>query len=675
MEHIGNIVVNDNTSRKKAFDVPVVPPYKEEPFKGSKQIFDELGAKKLSQWILDQDRLLLTDTTMRDAHQSLMATRMRTVDLLKVAKSMNYNIRDIFSMEMWGGATFDVAYRFLHEDPWHRLDVLRKAMPNLLMQMLVRGNNTVGYKNYPDNVVKKFIKESSEGGIDIFRIFDSLNWIEGMRLAIEETIANGKIAEGTMCYTGDILDETRDKYTLEYYVNLAKELEKVGCHIIGIKDMSGLLKPYAAHKLVKALKNEISIPIHLHTHDTTGNGVATVLMAAEAGVDIADTAINSMSGLTSQPALNSVVAALENTSRSTRIDLDAIDRISAYWAAVRPVYENFESDLKSGTTEIYKYEIPGGQYSNLKPQVESFGLGHKFKEVKEMYKDVNQMVGDIIKVTPSSKMVGDMSIFMVQNDLTPENIYEKGANLDYPDSVVTYFKGMMGQPYGGFPEKLQKIVLKDEKPITVRPGKLLDPEDYEADKNYLRTIMDHEPSDRDVTSYSLYPKVFEEYVTNFTKYDQLWRMGSDVFFHGLQEGETAEISVDEGQKMIVTLVEIGRLKDDGKRTVTFEINGSRRSVDIEDHTRPMVSTGVSDTLMADENNPNQVGASIPGTVAKINVAVGDKVKESQPLMVLEAMKMETNVISPRDGVIAHISVKEGDSIESGQLLIELEGED
>ena len=675
MEHIGNIVVNDNTSRKKAFDVPVVPPYKEEPFKGSKQIFDELGAKKLSQWILDQDRLLLTDTTMRDAHQSLMATRMRTVDLLKVAKSMNYNIRDIFSMEMWGGATFDVAYRFLHEDPWHRLDVLRKAMPNLLMQMLVRGNNTVGYKNYPDNVVKKFIKESSEGGIDIFRIFDSLNWIEGMRLAIEETIANGKIAEGTMCYTGDILDETRDKYTLEYYVNLAKDLEKVGCHIIGIKDMSGLLKPYAAHKLVKALKNEISIPIHLHTHDTTGNGVATVLMAAEAGVDIADTAINSMSGLTSQPALNSVVAALENTSRSTRIDLDAIDRISAYWAAVRPVYENFESDLKSGTTEIYKYEIPGGQYSNLKPQVESFGLGHKFKEVKEMYKDVNQMVGDIIKVTPSSKMVGDMSIFMVQNDLTPENIYEKGANLDYPDSVVTYFKGMMGQPYGGFPEKLQKIVLKDEKPITVRPGKLLDPEDYEADKNYLRTIMDHEPSDRDVTSYSLYPKVFEEYVTNFAKYDQLWRMGSDVFFHGLQEGETAEISVDEGQKMIVTLVEIGRLKDDGKRTVTFEINGSRRSVDIEDHTRPMVTAGVSDTLMADESNPNQVGASIPGTVAKINVAVGDKVKESQPLMVLEAMKMETNVISPRDGVIAHIFVKESDSIESGQLLIELEGED
>lgn len=677
MEHIGNIAVNDSTSAKKTFDVPIVPPFKEENYRGSKQIFDQLGAKKLSEWILDQDRLLLTDTTMRDAHQSLMATRMRTIDMLKVAKSMNYNIRNIFSMEMWGGATFDVAFRFLHEDPWKRLDLLREAMPNLLMQMLIRGNNTVGYKNYPDNVVKRFIKASAEGGIDIFRIFDSLNWIEGMRLAIDETLANGKIAEGTMCYTGDILDESRDKYTLEYYVNLAKELESIGCHIIGIKDMSGLLKPYAAHKLVKALKNEVSLPIHLHTHDTTGNGVATVLMAAEAGVDIADTAINSMSGLTSQPALNSVVAALENTDRNTGIALDAIDKISAYWAAVRPVYENFESDLKSGTTEIYKYEIPGGQYSNLKPQVESFGLGHKFKEVKEMYKDVNDMVGDIIKVTPSSKMVGDMSIFMVQNGLTPENILEKGKNLDYPDSVVSYFKGMMGQPYGGFPEDLQKIVLKDEEPITVRPGKLLEPEDYEADRKHLQELMDGEPTERDLISYSLYPKVFDEFVENFNKYEQIWRMGSDVFFHGLQENETAEISVAEGQTMIVTLVEVGRLQDDGKRTLTFEINGSRRSIDIVDKTRPIRTSGGSadGALMADEDNPLEIGASIPGTVAKINVSVGDEVKESQPLMVLEAMKMETNVIAPQDGVIEHISVKEGDSVKSGQLLIEFAGEE
>lgn len=671
MEYIGNIVVNDKTTANTSFDVPVVPEFEETDYRGSKQIFDELGADKFSQWILDQKRLLLTDTTMRDAHQSLMATRVRTIDLLKIAKAMNYNMRDLFSMEMWGGATFDVAYRFLHEDPWERLDLLREAMPNLLMQMLVRGNNTVGYKNYPDNVVKKFIKESAEFGIDVFRIFDSLNWIEGMRLAIEETIANGKIAEGTMCYTGDILDESRDKYSLQYYVDLAKELEKTGCHIIGIKDMSGLLKPYAAQKLVRALKNEVAVPIHLHTHDTTGNGVATILMAAESGVDIADTAIDSMSGLTSQPALNSVVAALENTSRKTGSDLEKVDRISNYWSAVRPVYANFESDLKSGTTEIYKYEIPGGQYSNLKPQVESFGLGHKFREVKEMYKAVNEMVGDIIKVTPSSKMVGDMSIFMVQNGLTPQNIYEKGASMDYPDSVVTYFKGMMGQPYGGFPERLQKIVLKDEKPITVRPGLLLEDEDYEADREYLRTIMHREPEERDLTSYSLYPKVFEEFAKNYAKYDELWRMGSDVFFHGLKEGETAEIAVSEGQTMIVTLVEIGKLKEDGTRTLTFEINGSRRSINIEDHTRPMPTTGGSGTIMADENNPLEVGASIPGTVVKVNVAIGETVKESQPLMVLEAMKMETNVITPQSGVVENIYVAAGDAVESGQLLIEL----
>lgn len=672
MEYIGNIVVNDQNTLEKTFDVPIVPQFEEKNYKGTKQIFDELGAKKLSQWILDQDRLLLTDTTMRDAHQSLMATKVRTRDLMKIAKATNYNMSQLFSMEMWGGATFDVAYRFLHEDPWDRLRLLRERMPNLLMQMLVRGNNTVGYKNYPDNVVKKFIAESAELGIDVFRIFDSLNWIEGMRLAIDETIASGKIAEGTMCYTGDILDEKRDKYSLQYYVNLAKELEKTGCHIIGIKDMSGLLKPYAAHKLVKALKNEVSLPIHLHTHDTTGNGVASILMAAEAGVDIADTAVDSMSGLTSQPALNSVVAALENTSRSTGMDLDKINEISNYWAAVRPVYANFESDLKSGTTEIYKYEIPGGQYSNLKPQVESFGLGHKFKEVKEMYRSVNKMVGDIIKVTPSSKMVGDMSIFMVQNELTPENIFEKGKSLDYPDSVITYFKGMMGQPYGGFPEDLQKLVLKNEKPITVRPGLLLEDEDFESHREYLKGIMDREPTEYDLTSYALYPKVFEEYVKNSSKYNNLWRMGSDVFFHGLMEGETTEIEIDEGKTVIVTLVEVGKLHEDGRRRLTFEINGSRRNIYMEDKTKPLgTSNKIQSVTMADPDNIKEIGSSIPGTIVKTLVNEGDKVKESQPLLVIEAMKMETNIIANSDGIISSVHVKEGESVESGQLVITL----
>ncbi|MDO5301299.1 MAG: pyruvate carboxylase [Tissierellia bacterium] len=675
MEYIGNIVVNE-PHLKKSFDVPQVPALDPAPEKGTKQIFDELGPEKFSEWILKEQGLLLTDTSMRDAHQSLIATRVRTLDLLKIAKAYNNNMSNLFSMEMWGGATFDVAYRFLHEDPWERLRLLREAMPNLLMQMLVRGNNTVGYKNYPDNVVKKFIKESAEEGIDVFRIFDSLNWLESMRLAIDETRNAGKIAEAAMCYTGDILDESRDKYSLQYYVNLGKELEKAGANILGIKDMSGLLKPYAAKKLITALKNEVSIPIHLHTHDTTGNGVATILMAAQSGVDIADTAVNSMSGLTSQPALNSVVAALENTNRQTGIDLDKADGISNYWSAVRPVYAQFESDLKSGTTEIYKYEIPGGQYSNLKPQVESFGLGSKFQEVKEMYRKVNAMVGDIIKVTPSSKMVGDLSIFMVQNNLTPENIYEKGANLDYPDSVVTYFKGMMGQPYGGFPEELQKIVLKDEKPITVRPGLLLEDEDFEGDREFLQSIMNREVTELDVTSYALYPKVFEEYARNGAKYHNLWRMGSDVFFHGLQEGETAEISLDEGKTMIVTLVEVGRLKEDGMRELTFEINGSRRRVLVEDKTKPIFSKDAGMSVrLADPNNPNEVPSSIPGTVIKTYKQAGDTVEESEPILVVEAMKMETNIIAPKKGVLEEIYVKEGDSVESGQLVVLLKSEE
>ncbi len=669
MKYIGEIVVNDPNAITKSFDVPIVPPVEIIEYEGTKQLLDELGPEKLMEWVLNEDRLLLTDTTMRDAHQSLMATRVRTKDLMKIAEATNYNMKELFSVEMWGGATFDVAYRFLHEDPWERLRILREKMPHLLLQMLVRGNNTVGYKNYPDNVVGKFIRESAEAGIDIFRIFDSLNWLEGMKLAIDETLNVGKIAEGTMCYTGDILDEYRDKYSLEYYVNLAKELEKTGCHILGIKDMSGLLKPYAAKKLITALKNEISIPIHLHTHDTTGNGVATILMAAEAGVDIADTAVNSMSGLTSQPALNSVAAALEHTDRQTGLNLQKVEEISNYWAAVRPVYANFESELKSGTTEIYEYEIPGGQYSNLKPQVESFGLGHKFKEVKEMYRQVNHMMGDIIKVTPSSKMVGDMSIFMVQNGLTPENIYEKGKHLDYPDSVITYFKGMMGQPYGGFPKDLQKMVLKGEKPIDVRPGLLLEPEDFDGIRNHLETLMKREPTEEEVTSYALYPSVFEEYVKNFKDYENLWRMGSDVFFHGLNEGETAEIEVSEGQHMIVTLIEIGRLQSDGTRTLTFEMNGSRRYIDILDKTIPESLKVGQETPMANPDNPLEVAAAIPGNILKVNVKAGDEVKEGDLLFVIEAMKMETNVVANQDGIIDSLYIKEGDTVKNGQLAI------
>ena len=671
MKIIGEKVVNDSKALEKNFDVPQVPDFERKSFEGYKQIFDKLGGEGLKKHILEEKKLLLTDTTMRDAHQSLMATRMRTIDLVKIAEALNYNMDKLFSVEMWGGATFDVAYRFLHEDPWERLKILREKMPNMLLQMLIRGNNTVGYKNYPDNVVVKFIKESSKNGIDLFRIFDSLNWLPGMQLSIDEILKNDKIAEATMCYTGDILDEYRDKYSIKYYVDFAKKLEKTGAHIIGIKDMSGLLKPYAAKKLIKNLKEEIGLPIHLHTHDTTGNGVATILQATEAGVDIVDTAVNSMSGLTSQPALNSVVAALKNTDRDTEIDLDKAEDISKYWAAVRPVYANFESDLKSGTTEIYKYEIPGGQYSNLKPQVESFGLGHKFKDVKEMYKKVNEMVGDIVKVTPSSKMVGDFAIFMVQNELTPENILDKGKNLDYPDSVMTYFRGMMGQPYGGFPKDLQDMILKGEKPITKRPGELLPDEDFGAIKKHLED-KGIEPREEDLISSALYPKVFDDYIDYIKENGEVTHIGSDVFFHGLMEGESTEISIEEGKTLIVTLIEVGKLLENGTRNLTFEINGSRRTINIKDETVKSGEISSEEKIYADPKNEREVGSSIPGKIVKVLVSEGEQVKKGDKLFIAEAMKMETNIVANIDGKVKDIFVREGDMVESGELLLSFE---
>jgi pyruvate carboxylase len=667
---LGEKVINE-VKEKKEFDVPVVPKLvRPENQYGTKQILDEKGPQGVVDWIKKQEKLLLTDTTMRDANQSLVATRIRTIDMWKIAKATSILGKDLFSLEMWGGATFDVAYRFLKESPWDRIIKLRQKIPNILFQMLLRGANGVGYKNYPDNVIRALIKEASATGIDLFRIFDSLNWLKGMEIAIEEVLKQGKLAEACVCYTGDILDEKRDKYSLQYYVQKAKEIEKTGAHILGIKDMSALLKPHAAYKLIKTLKGEVGLPIHLHTHDTSGNGVATVLMAAEAGVDIVDTAFNSMSGLTSQPALNSVAAALENTPRCPGINLDDLQQLSDYWAAVRPVYAQFESELKSSTAEIYKYEIPGGQYSNLKPQVESFGLGHRFTEVKEMFKRVNDLLGDIVKVTPSSKTVGDLAIFMVQNDLTPENILEKGKGLSFPDSAVAYFQGMMGQPEGGFPAELQKIVLKGEKPITVRPGELLEPEDFEQIKNDLAKKHNIEPTMQDILSSALYPKVFDDYLTYLREYGDFSRMGSDIFFHGIKEGETCEIEIADGKILVIKLREIGKMDEDGYVSLHFEVNDSVRVVKIKDKKKAAAKEQAV-TRMADLTNPLEIGASIPGKVIKILAKPGDKVRVNQEIAVIEAMKMETSVVSLVEGTVESIAVKEGQIVKSGELLITL----
>ena len=558
-----------------------------------------------------------------------------------------------------------MAYRFLRESPWERLDLIRQKAPNVLLQMLLRGANAVGYTNYPDNVIREFVKESAKSGIDVFRIFDSLNWIPGMEIAMDEVIKQNKICEASICYTGDILDPKRDKYTLSYYVNMAKELEKRGAHMLAIKDMSGLLKPYAAKKLVATLKQEIGIPVHLHTHDTTGNQVAAILLAAEAGVDVVDCAISSMAGLTSQPSLNAVVAALAGNERDTGLDLEKLQLLTEYWEDIRLRYDSFDHGLKYSATDIYRYEIPGGQYTNLKPQVDSLGLGSRFLEVKENYRKVNEMLGDIVKVTPSSKMVGDLAIFMTQNGLTPENIVEKGASLSFPDSSISYFSGMMGQPAWGFPEDLQKVVLKGKEAITVRPGSLLPPVDFDAVREEMKAFCP-DPDWRDVLGYVMYPQVVKEYMQWTKEYGYITLLGSHVFFHGLAVGETNIVEIADGKTLVIKYLGLGDVDKDGMRTVSFELNGVRRDVTVPDEE---AQKSVVKVPMADEDDPKQIGASIPGAISKISVKRGDKVTKGQTLITVEAMKMETAVTAPEDGAIKDIHVEEGAAVQGGQLLI------
>ncbi len=670
LQYIGNVIVNENKcAEKPRFDALHEPNLNREIpiIEGSRTKFERLGKKAYIEEISKDKKVLLTDTTMRDAHQSLLATRFRTNDFLNVAEATEKYQKDLFSLEMWGGATYDVAYRFLKESPWKRLQKLRKAIPDINFQMLLRASNAVGYKNYPDNVIEEFIKASAREGIDVFRIFDSLNWVENMKPSITTALETGKIVEGTMCYTGDILDKSKSKYNLEYYIKMAKELETLGSDIIAIKDMSGLLKPYAAYTLVKELKKEVKAPIHIHTHDTSGNGVTLSLMAAEAGVDIIDCALESMAGLTSQPSLNAIVEALKHTERDTEIDLYGYDQLGRYYKDLRKVYSRFESDLTNSCAEIYNFEIPGGQYTNLKPQADSLGLVGRFDEVKENYKVANEIVGDIIKVTPSSKVVGDLAIFMSKNNLTKENIYEEGKHLAFPDSVVDYCKGMIGQPEGGIPKELSEVVLKGEEAITERPGSLLPNEDFEAIKEHLKEKFKlKEVTDLQAISYALYPKVYEEYLEHIKEYNEISKLESDVFFYGLNKNEECEVEIEEGKILTIRLTDIGDVKDDGYRTVDFELNGMMRSVEIKDNN---FSGAINHVEKADMGDPLQIGASIPGKVVKLLVEEGEKVTKNQPLIVIEAMKMETNIVAKTDGIIKSIKVSNGDMVVDKQLLM------
>lgn len=656
---------------KPAFDKPinVKVDIDQQPARGTKQILDEKGAEGLANWVKEQKSVLLTDTTFRDAHQSLLATRFRSHDLKKIANPTAALWPELFSMEMWGGATFDVAYRFLKEDPWKRLEELRKEVPNTLFQMLLRSSNAVGYTNYPDNVIQEFVKQSAQSGIDVFRIFDSLNWVKGMTLAIDAVRDTGKVAEAAICYTGDILDKNRTKYDLAYYTSMAKELEAAGAHILGIKDMAGLLKPQAAYELVSALKETIDIPVHLHTHDTSGNGIYMYAKAVEAGVDIIDVAVSSMAGLTSQPSASGFYHAMEGNARRPEMNVQNVEMLSQYWESVRKYYSEFESGMKSPHTEIYEHEMPGGQYSNLQQQAKGVGLGDRWNEVKEMYRRVNDMFGDIVKVTPSSKVVGDMALYMVQNNLTEKDVYEKGEQLDFPDSVVELFKGNIGQPHGGFPEKLQKLILKGQEPITVRPGELLEPVSFEAIKQEFKEQHNLEISDQDAVAYALYPKVFSDYVKTAESYGDISVLDTPTFFYGMTLGEEIEVEIERGKTLIVKLISIGEPQPDATRVIYFELNGQPREVVIKDES---IKSSVQERLKADRTNPSHIAASMPGTVIKVLTEAGTKVNKGDHLMINEAMKMETTVQAPFSGTIKQVHVKNGEPIQTGDLLLEIE---
>ena len=607
---------------------------------------------------LSNKPLLITDTILRDAHQSQAATRMTLEQMLpacEILDSIGY-----YSLECWGGATFDACLRFLDEDPWERLRQLRAHLPHTKLQMLFRGQNILGYKHYADDVVDEFCGKSIDNGIDIIRIFDALNDVRNLEQAIKSTKKYGGQVEATLSYTISPI------HNEDYFVKLAKELEQMGADALCIKDMANLLLPMDAYSLVKRLKETVSIPIHLHTHNTTDNQIATYLMAAEAGVDVVDTAIGPLANLTSQPSMNAVVESLRGQERDTGFDPQRLQELADYWADVRLRYESFDKGLKVPVTDIYRYEIPGGQYTNLQPQVESLGLGHRFAEVKEMYRTVNLMLGDIIKVTPSSKMVGDLAIFMVQNDLTPENIVEKGEHLAFPDSVVSYFKGMMGQPPCGFPKDLQRVVLKGEKPITGRPGDLLPPVDWDQLRREIVKFYPNYEEPRSLISYAMYPKVYEEFISHRKEYGYIMRMGSHVFFNGMAVGEVNKINIEDGKTLMIKYIGLGDRNDDGTRNVQFELNGMRREVAVPD---PTAVDTAKTVVMADPNDKSQAGASIPGMVSKVNVKPGDQVKVNDVLAVIEAMKMETSVVARMDGTIDEVFVKPSQSVKAGELLL------
>ncbi len=688
LNFLGNVIVNGNPHAKgylppRAVEAPPAPRVDlTAPMpKGTRDLLLELGPRGFAEWIDKQKRLLVTDTTFRDAHQSLMATRVRTYDMLGCADAVARQLGDaktgLFSLEMWGGATFDTTMRFLNEDPWERLRQLRERIPNICFQMLFRGSNAVGYSNYPENVVAGFVRHAAAAGMDIFRIFDSLNYLPNLRVAMEAVQGTHAVCEAAVCYTGDILDPKRDKYPLEYYVKLARELERMGAHVIAIKDMAGLCRPYAARKLVKALKEAVGIPIHFHTHDTSGLQASAILQASDAGVDIVDLAMASMSGSTSQPNLNSVVAALHNTSRDTRLDIGVLNGFSDYWEKVREIYAPFDTAPKTGSAEVYLHEMPGGQYTNLKEQAASMGVSHRWPEIARTYAEVNQLFGDIVKVTPSSKVVGDMALFLFSRGIRTVDVVnlEPGAT-PFPESVVDMLSGGLGWPEGGWPEAVSRVVLGEKRHAEARrnfergvvPGAIAVPADFDRLREELTVKLKRNAGDDDLYSYLMYPQVFLDFAKHQREFSDVSVLPTAAFFYGLKLGEEVSVAIEPGKTLIIKLVNVSEPDKDGRRTITFELNGVTREASITDR---KVSPRAKTRPKADLADPTQVGAPIPGLVASISVTVGQKVVKGDKLLMMEAMKMQTTVTAPMDGVVEALHAGLGETVESKDLLVKL----
>jgi len=673
LTYLGETIVNGNplvkdrplAVRREPAPVPKVD-YQGPIPDGTRQKFLELGTTAFATWISEQERLLLTDTTFRDAHQSLLATRFRTYDLLNVADAYARRGSGLFSLEMWGGATFDVSMRFLKECPWRRLTDLREHIPNILFQMLLRASNAVGYTNYADNLVRAFVEEAAAAGIDLFRVFDALNWTPNMRVAMEAVLETGALCEASICYTGDILDEGRTKYDLKYYVTMAEELEGMGAHILAIKDMAGLCKPYAARKLVRALKDAVGIPIHFHTHDTAGVQAAAILESAEAGLDIADAAMAPMSGTTSQPNINTVAEALRFTSRDPGLERQDLDDIADYWRAARDFYTPFDGQVLPATADLYRHQMPGGQYTNLFQQARALGLADRWAEICRLYADVNELFGDIVKVTPTSKAVGDMALFMVANELTPEDVLDPSRELAFPASVVDLIGGGMGQPPGGFPEEVKNRVLRGAPGLTGRPGETLEPVDFDEATAVVGRLLGREPARRDVISYLLYPKVYGDFADHQKRYSDTSELPTPVFLYGQNPGEEISVDIERGKTLIVNFIAVGEPHPDGKRTVFFELNGQPRDVDVIDRS---LEPETQSAVRADPVDPKQIGSSMPGMVVAVSVQVGDTVAQGDKLLSLEAMKMETTLYAEIGGTVAEVHVYPGSQVAPGDLMI------